>query len=296
LERKKKMKNKNPGRDFLSIKEFAKLVGITVVSLRNYDRKGIFNPAKRGIEGNNRYRYYSPVQITTVKMLRVLTEIGVPLKTIKELIEIRTPEKIIKLLCKNKDRVASEIRYLQEVHAVINTFTDLLNEAISVDETELTVSEMPEKRIIWGDINDFHGETGFMREFLRFCETPREPKLRTSFPIGGYWENMTEFLNEPSRPIRFFTIDPEGYEKKAAGLYLTGYTRGYYGQTNDLPEQMVAYAKKKGLIFNGPVYNIYLIDEISEVDPERYLLQVSASVSETRRVPSRRPRRQYEHE
>jgi effector-binding domain-containing protein len=53
---------------------------------------------------------------------------------------------------------------------------------------------------------------------------------------------------------------------------------------------MAAFAKKNGLLFTGPVYNAYLFDEISLVDPERYLLQISASVTETRRVPSRRPR------
>ena len=73
------------------------------------------------------------------------------------------------------------------------------------------------------------------------------------------------------------------------GLYLIGYTRGYYGETNDLPNRMTAFAKKNGLIFNGPVYNIYLYDEMSVADANQYLLQVSASVKETRRVKSRRP-------
>jgi effector-binding domain-containing protein len=56
---------------------------------------------------------------------------------------------------------------------------------------------------------------------------------------------------------------------------------------------MAAFAKKNGLVFSGPVYNVYLFDEISVIDPEQYLLQVSASVMETSRVFTRRPRRQY---
>ena len=70
---------------------------------------------------------------------------------------------------------------------------------------------------------------------------------------------------------------------------MVGYTRGYYSRTNDLPARMAEFAKKNGLLFNGPVYNIYLFDEVSVVDPDWYLLQASASVRETRRVPSRRP-------
>jgi hypothetical protein len=94
---------------------------------------------------------------------------------------------------------------------------------------------------------------------------------------------MEAFLGEPSRPVRFFALDPKGNEQKTGGLYLVGYTRGYYGKTNDLPERMAAAAKEKGLVFNGPVYNLYLFDEFSTSDPEQYLLQVSASVKETRR-------------
>ena len=42
--------------------------------------------------------------------------------------------------------------------------------------------------------------------------------------------------------------------KKVAGLYLTGYTRGYYGHVNDLPERMSAFAEKHDLVFTRPVY------------------------------------------
>ena len=284
------MSNESLNKDFLTITEFAGFVGMAVSTLRYYSKKGIFLPSKRGIKFENDYRYYSPVQITTVKMIRVLTEIGVPLKEIKELAESRTPEKLIKLLSKNKDKVADEIRFLQDVLSVISIFVDSLNEGMSVTETEISVSEMSEKRLMLGGENDFTGSTEFYGEFLRFCNEPHNPKINTSYPIGGYWSSMAAFLDEPSRPMRFFSIDPKGSDKKVAGLYLNGYTRGYYGHTNDLPERMAVFAKKNGLTFTGAVYNTYLFDELSIVDPEQYLLQVSASVSETRRVPSRRPR------
>ena len=283
------MNNNKFSKDFLTIKDFAGFVGMTTSALRYYDKKGIFQPAKRGIEFENKYRFYSPTQITTVKMIRVLTEIGVPLKEIKELTNNRTPEKLIKLLSRNKDKITDEIRFLQEVLSVIVTFIDLLNEGMSVTETEITVSEMPEKRLILGDENDFTGSTEFYGEFIRFCTAPYEPRLNMSYSVGGYWASMAAFIDEPSRPMRFFSIDPKGNERRTEGLYLNGYTRGYYGQTNELPKRMTAFAKKNGLIFTGAVYNTYLFDEISIANPEQYLLQVSASVSETRRISSRRP-------
>jgi DNA-binding transcriptional MerR regulator len=234
------------------------------------------------------HRRYSPTQITTVKIIRVLSEMRVPLDTIKGLAKERSPEKVLKLLSKHRDLIEDNLRFLNEARSVIDTFVGLLSEGIRITETEFTISELPEKNIILGDVNDFSGSFSFFSEFVRFCAEPKIPKLNLSYPVGGYFDSMDVFLDEPSRPTRFFSLDPKGCQVKETGLYLTGYTRGYYGQTNDLPERMEAYAKSNGLVFSGPVYNIYLNDEISVTDPEQYLLQVSASVIETRRIPGRR--------
>ena|GEM_PF-2586538 len=171
------MSKNNLNKDFLSIKKFAEIVGMTASALRHYDKKGIFHPAKHGVEFENKYRYYSPTQITTVKMIRVLSEIGMPLNEIKELTYNRTPEKLIKMLSKNKDKIANEICFYQEIFSVISTFIDLLTEGMSVTETEISVSKMPEKRLILGDENDFTGSSEFYGEFVRFCNAPHDPKL-----------------------------------------------------------------------------------------------------------------------
>ncbi|MDR2447818.1 MAG: MerR family transcriptional regulator [Treponema sp.] len=271
--------------DYLSIGEFARIVGITPHSLRKYDNKGIFSPAARGDRLENDYRYYAPMQITTVKMIRVLTKIGVPLNTIREMAESRTPEKLIKLLQKQKEELAGEIRFLREAHSIIATFLDFIIKGLHADESEIFVREGPERRIVLGEANEYKYGEGFFGAFARFCAARHTPELNLAYPIGGRFDSMERFLGDPARPPRFFSHDPNGKDSMAAGLYLTGYTRGYYGQTNGLPRRIAEYAEQNGLTFIGPVYNTYLLDELSMTDPERYLLQVSASVSEARRDP-----------
>jgi DNA-binding transcriptional MerR regulator len=277
--------------NYLSIGDFARIVGITRDSLRIYDNKGIFSPAARGNGSENDYRYYAPMQITTIKMIRVLTKIGVPLNTIREMAKSRTPEKLIKLLRKQKEELAGEIRFLREAHSVIAMFLDFITEGLLAEESEIFVREGPERRIVLGEPNEYEGGNGFYGAFARFCIARHTPDLNLSYPIGGYFDSMGKFLDAPSRPSRFFSHDPDGKENIAGGLYLTGYTRGYYSQTNGLPQRMADYADKNGLTFTGPVYNTYLLDELSMTDPEQYLLQVSASVSEARRDPMAHIRR-----
>jgi DNA-binding transcriptional MerR regulator len=271
--------------EYLSIGEFARIVGITRDSLRIYDNKGIFSPAARGNGLENDYRYYAPMQITTIKMIRVLTKVGVPLNTIRELAKSRTPEKLIKLLRKQKEELAGEIRFLREAHSVIAMFLDFITEGLLAEESEIFVREGPERRIVLGEPNEYGDGEGFFGAFARFCTARHTPELNLSYPIGGYFDGMERFLNAPSRPARFFSHNPSGQETISGGLYLTGYTRGYYGQTNGLPRRMADYADKNGLTFTGPVYNTYLLDELSITDTEQYLLQVTASVSEARRDP-----------
>jgi DNA-binding transcriptional MerR regulator len=271
--------------DYLSIGEFAEIVGITPHSLRKYDSKGIFSPATRGNGAENDYRYYAPMQTTTIKMIRVLTKIGVPLNTIRELAKSRTPEKLIKLLRKQKKELSGEIRFLQDAHSVIAIFLDFITEGLLAEESEIFVREVTERRIVLGEPNEYGDGEGFYGAFARFCTARHTPELNLSYPIGGYSDCMERFLDAPSRPSRFFSHDPAGKDKIVAGLYLTGYTRGHYGRTNDLPMRMAAYADRNGLTFDGPVYNTYLLDELSVTDPDQYLMQASASVSEARRDP-----------
>ena len=79
------MSDKELGKEYLCIKEFSELVGVTTDTLRHYEKKRIFYPARRGLELENQYRYYSLTQIPTIKILRMFAEAGIPLETIKEL-------------------------------------------------------------------------------------------------------------------------------------------------------------------------------------------------------------------
>ncbi len=272
----------------LTINEFAQIVGMTATALRHYDRQDIFKPDRHGIEFENLYRYYTPQQITMVRMCRVLAYIGVPLQTIRSLTQHRSPEKLLKLLRKQKGRVEASVFRLREILSTINVLMELISTGLSVAENDIYIAKMPEQNIVLGDVNDFSDSAGLHREFARFCGSLRRHGLNPSYPIGGYFVDMDVFLELPSCPTRFFSLNPDGPERIAEGLYLVAYTRGYYGETNDTPQRMVAFAKNHGLVFNGPVYQIYLHDEICIADPNQYLLQISASVRDTRRSYSTR--------
>jgi len=290
-------------KDLLTIGEFSAIVGISVRSLRNYDNDGVLPAYKHGnkysdgrgkeidgdTEHDNKYRYYSPAQITSAKMQRVFTDIGVKQQTIKDLVTDRSPPTLVKLLKERLSKVLHELHFLEGVKSAIVSYLDLLYEGISAMEDKILYVELPEKPIVLGAENNHTGASGFYRELMRFCDSHTTPRLNLACPMGGYFDDMEKFKAHPSQPTRFFSIDLAGEEKIETGMYLVGYARGYYGKVGDLPERIVAYAKSQGLEFSGPVYVTFPFDEMCITDKNDYLAQVFVPVRETNRTPSRRP-------
>jgi DNA-binding transcriptional MerR regulator len=262
----------------LSIKDFSTLVGIKQSTLRYYDEIGLFSPIQRGENG---YRYYSPQQITTINCIKLLHSLDMPIKEISRETKRRTPELILKLLMAEEQRLDEELKILNGARSIINLFKNNIFIGTSVDENEVSVIPMYEQSIIMGPVNEFANPDNYYDAFVNFCEMSETLRINLTYPIGGYFPNMESFREKPAQPERFFSLDPTGGERKNAGRYLVAYTRGPYGQPNNIAERLEKYAKKHDLHFTGPVYNIFLLDEVCESNPNEYLMQASVPVAST---------------
>ena len=288
-------------KEYLTIKEFSKLSGIEQSTLRYWDDIGLFSPAKRDPENN--YRYYTPEQMVAVNFVTVLSEMNTPLKTISELDTHRTPEIIIDLIEQQEMILDLEMRRLRERHSVMHARRDLINYGMRitrgfravggarvdtdasekggewVDTEKISILHCDEKAIILGPRNEWKANDSFYERFNEYCKKAFDLRINLSFPIGGYHDDLESFLKSPGQPDRFFSIDPAGNSKRAAGKYVVGFTRGYYGKLDEAAERLAGYIKERGAKVQGPVYTVYLFDEICEPNPEEYLAQVCVAVS-----------------
>ena len=101
--------------------------------------------------------------------------------------------------------------------------------------------------------------------------------------MAGIHDDMESFRKAPECPDHFASIDPIGTYTRNAGNYLVGYARGYYGDLGDLPERMAVYAEENTLTLTGPVYTLYLHEEICTADPSQYLAKCSVAIGKKRR-------------
>jgi len=290
---------------YLSINEFSKFSDIEKSTLRYWDEIGLFSPVKRDPENN--YRYYSPDQLIMVNFIKVLSSLNVPLKTIGDAQGIRNPEKIIRLIDQQEKKLDMEMQRLRECYSIIHTRKELINYGIKVmdgyravdgvrmdsnvrdgelvDLNKVAVLYREDSPFILGPRNHFKENESFHIPFMNFCKHADELRINLSFPVGGYHENIESFLNKPSEPDNFISMDPTGNRKREAGYYLIAFNLGYYGKFGDLPKRLMAYAEENNLKLKGPVFTIYLHDEICLTDPSRYLVQICVGVE---KLPKKR--------
>jgi DNA-binding transcriptional MerR regulator len=263
------------GNKMLSIRDFSELTGIKQSTLRYFDDIGLFAPAERG---DNGYRYYSPFQIITINMIRVLTDLDISIKEISTLTRCRTPESMLSYFLKKENDIECQLHKLQDAYSVIKVFRNLIFSGINADEDVIDVIPLEEIPIVIGQKNDFADSNYFYDAFLEFCDQAPTLRINLDYPVGGLFTDMDAFLAAPSQPTNFFSVDPSGREKRQMGNYLVGYARGYYGETGDLKERIQAYIKEHDLSLKGPVYNLFIIDELSELNQHNYLLQFAVQV------------------
>ena len=274
-------------KEFYSVQEFAKLTGVEASTLRYWDDVGIFSPQKR--DPDNNYRYYTLPQILAVNFVSVLSDLNIPLKTIAELRNERDPESLVRIFEKREKQLDMELRTLRERSSIIHARRELINYGLRVDDMQVSVLHREDMRLILWPRNEYQEGDTFLEPLAAFVSQAEELRINLSFPVGGYWDSFQSFKNAPSRPDCFISVDPTGTHIRKKGEYLIGFARGYYGKMDDLPERMESYAKENKLVLSGPLYTLYLHDEVSSHDTSHYLAQtcIAASTATPRRFSNR---------
>jgi len=265
-------------RKTLSIQEFSKISDVEASTLRYWDEIELFTPVARNPENN--YRHYTLAQLVALNFVTTLSSLDIPLKVIAELREQRNPEQLLEILQKIEKRMDMEMRNLRYRYSMIHARRELIQMGMKVDESKISVEYLDEREMIIWPRNEYKEGDTFLDPLSKHIANLREYQVNLSFPVGGRHDNMETFIERPGCPDNFFSIDPIGTYIRKAGKYLVGYARGYYGELSDLPERMDTYAKENNIIIVGPVFTMYLHEEISTADPSQYLAKCTVAVSE----------------
>ncbi len=261
----------------LTIRIFAKFSRTTQNSLYHYDRIGLLAPHSRAKNG---YRHYSSDQLAIVRMIRMSQKLGMKLEEIKSFVSVMTPETVDESLKKQIGQIDGKIDEWVSSRNLALTLQKCIRSCRGVDENAVTVQDMPAEAIVLGDLNDYSKGRDTCAAMLSFYENmgAKYPSLDLHYPVWASVSRERLKNRDWQNPDRFYFYNPAGYDKKPAGLYVVGYTRGGYGQTDAVYGKCLDYIDKKKFEIIGDAYEEYPLNEFCINDPSQYLIRLQIPV------------------
>jgi DNA-binding transcriptional MerR regulator len=260
-----------------SISEFAKYTRTTRDTLLHYDRIGLLSPIVRG---ENNYRYYSASQLSFVMYIHTSQRLGLTLEEIKDLKDRRTPELVEEVLKHQIEKIDENIDNWIRARKLLLAIGKQIRSVSDVDENELSIKHLHAEAIVLGDLNDFEGGKTWFDAFLSFYQdmSIKYPGLDLNYPVWAVLSEEKVRQGCFNKPDRFYFYNPEGFDRKPAGLYAVGYSRGDYGQTKDLYDRLLKYIDENGYEIYGNIYEEYPLNDACIADQTNYLIRISISV------------------
>jgi DNA-binding transcriptional MerR regulator len=139
-----------------TVKQLARLSGVSVRALHHYDEIGLLKPA---FLGENRYRYYGRDELLRLQDILFHRELGVPLQEIGRLLELQGPDRAA-VLRDHRAWLAERIERSRQLLQTIDRTIAELNGDGTVDDKDLYQGFSPEKQAEYEDwlVDRFGGE------------------------------------------------------------------------------------------------------------------------------------------
>lgn len=263
----------------LEISDFANLMGLTRQTLIYYDKIDLFKPY---IILDNKYRMYSYSQMGTVTLIYILSELGIPLKEIKEIIKDINPTKALDVLDFQQNKINEKINQLELMKDLINIRIDQIKEGLDNNNKLLNVfiEHISNDRYIYiGDILDKNNLNN--DDFIKFYKKLDELNI----PAVGSQGVLIKKENVINKKIDyvtniFVTLNNKKLANKKVpkGDYLVCYVNGDYGKTDFAYDYIYKYIENNNLEIIGDSYEEYLIDELSTNNSNNFILKISVNV------------------
>jgi len=136
-----------PIRAYYSIGEISRLFGMSIQTLRHYDRIGLLRPAY--VNHENNYRYYSHEQFLQIKLIKYLKTLGFSLAQIRDIVnQDLSSEVIIELLREQEEAVNNRIDQLVALRQDMRAFEERLAGLAERTFGEAFLDSKPERKVI----------------------------------------------------------------------------------------------------------------------------------------------------
>lgn len=268
-------------KNFLSISDFAKISGVSRQTLIYYDRIGLFSPA---YIADNKYRMYSHNQVDNLGIITLLSDLGLPLKEIKKIVNNISITTITKTLNYQLSTIQEKIEKLMVLRDMTQIRLNQIEEGIHINCSTpyFCLQEITENiPICIGKTINADQKTLTDDTFIEFFNHAEHKGLPAIFSLGFVKDSRNIMKKELSTVSHmWFRLKNKNYADSflETGTYIIGYIKGDYNTTNKIYESLIEYTKARGFILSNNIYEEYLIDELSEKNPNNFILKIYTKI------------------
>lgn len=264
------------------IGKISKLYGISVDTLRHYEKMDILKPEQISDSG---YRYYSNRQICKLNIIRTLREMDVSLPEIRDFMIDRTLEKSEQLIDFQLKTLHEKQKQLEQLKKELEHRQHYLMKARQITETGIVeLKTLPGRRsrnleretsVAW-DIDRIHKEieTKIVGQKLSYFAWGRAGAIisKADFNDSNYLKYSSSFI-----------FDKEGDHIIPKGDYLCVHFRGQYSSAivNKYYSLIKRSMSGQGLVINGDAVEIYKLDIHETENEQEFLTEIQVPVKAT---------------
>ncbi|MBO0410185.1 MerR family transcriptional regulator [Enterococcus hulanensis] len=131
-----------------TIGQFSELTGVSIRTLRYYEKINVFLPSY--VNNRNNYRYYGHEKFSEIKKLKTLRKLGFSLEETKKILNENTNEKLEKVLSNRKVKLLEEKDNLDLALTTVNELFEHGEKALGIPVkcSEVKIEDVPSKRVI----------------------------------------------------------------------------------------------------------------------------------------------------
>ena len=242
--------------NYFKIGEISKLYGISVDSLRYYEKIGLLQP----LRAESGYRYYSVRDIWKLNVIRDLRELNFSMEQIRRYFENHSIDATLALLQEEQQAIRKKIRELQGLQKNVESRMAAIEAASRKKTDTITLDEFPQRQCRY--LPEGYREEHEMDVLIkRLLNTDRDHlylignnQIGTAIPLNPFRETGA------MRYAGVFVIDDTGREVLPGGRYLTVTYRGKYENTRLWTERLLQYADDHQITLKGDLLELLLVD------------------------------------
>lgn len=256
-----------------SIGETAKLTGVTIQTLRHYDKEGLLKPSY--VHEETKYRYYSIDQFQQVDFIKKCKALGFSLEKIRAILYDKNSfENILDSITFQKYVVQIEIERLQKISADLNRLENNLEHALMMLNKPPEIEEV--KFYILGSYKSEMKNIADIEEGIRKVLK----SLKVNYSISDTFivmkvnkENLSVY---EELLIASYIIKSE-VECSLRGVSVYAESRSFENQESF--SKIEDYAAQNKISIEDSYFEIYYISKLDDTNKECSLINIISSLN-----------------